>query len=162
MEPLRVTGSVTGPANCPHDPTTAVFTLLQSWTEIDSSSPSYTCDQLAAWIRALGAREFDEEITENAEAWAKVLFFEQKLKCGFQWTRLPPFFFRDTMKFPAVYAKVFEDAIPALARDEMKSTVRTPVVHCDPGTQTHADDLSSRLDSFALRDILAQNVASNI
>ena len=45
---------------------------------------SYTCDQLAAWIRALGAREFDEEITENAEAWAKVLFFEQKLKCGFR------------------------------------------------------------------------------
>ena len=57
MEPLRVTGSVTGPANCPHDPTTAVFTLLQSWTEIDSPSPSYTCDQLIAWIRALGARE---------------------------------------------------------------------------------------------------------
>ena len=59
---------------------------------------------------ALGAREFDEEITENAEAWAKVLFFEQKRKCGFQWTRLPQFFFRDTIKFPAVYAKVFEDA----------------------------------------------------
>ena len=85
MEPLRATGSVTGPANCPHDPTTAVFTLLQSWTEIDSPSPSYTCGQLAAWIRALGAREFDEEITENAEAWAKVLFVEQKLNCGFQW-----------------------------------------------------------------------------
>ena len=157
-EPLRVTG----PANCSRDANTAVITLLQSWTEIDSSSPSYTCDQLAAWIRALGAREFDEEISENAEAWAKVLFFEQKLKCGFQWTRLPPFFFRDTMKFPAVYAKVFEDAIPALARDEMKSAVRTPVVNCDPGTQPHADDLSSSsLDSFALRDILAQNAASN-
>ena len=75
---------------------------------------------------------------------------------------MPPFFFRDTMKFPAVYAKVFEDAIPALARDETKSAVRTPVVHCDPGTQTHTDDLSSSsLDSFALRDILAQNAASN-
>ena len=35
-------------------------------------------------------------------------------------------------------------------------------MHCDPGTQTHADDLSSSsLDSFALRDILAQNAASN-
>ena len=67
------------------------------------------------------------------------------------------------MKFPAVYAKVFEDAIPALAHNEMKSAVRTPVVHCDPGTQPHADDLSSSsLDSFALRDIfLAQNTASN-
>ena len=33
------------------------------------------------------------------------------------------------MKFPAVYAKVFEDAIPALARDEIKSAVRTPVAN---------------------------------
>ena len=121
MKPLRVTG----PVNCSPDANTAVSTLLPSWTEIDPSSPSYTCAQLASWIRALDAREFDEEITENAEEWAQVLFFEQILKCGFQWTRLPPSFFRDTMTFPAVYAKMFEDAIPALPRGEIKGAVRT-------------------------------------
>ena len=71
---------MTGPANCSHDANTAVSTLLQSWTSIDSSSPQYTCPQLASWIRALGAREFDEEITENAEAWSKALFYGVEIK----------------------------------------------------------------------------------
>ena len=70
---------------------------------------------------------------------AKVLFFEQKLKCGFQWTRLPPFFFRDTMKFPAVYAQVFLEAVPAIPRENV-GAVRTPVVNCAPGALLRGDD----------------------
>ena len=66
---------VTGPANYSPDANAVVSTLLRSWTKIDSSSPAYmyTCPQLASWIRGLGAREFDEEVTANAEAWAKVV-----------------------------------------------------------------------------------------
>ena len=51
---------VTDPANCLPDADAVVSTLLQSWTVTDSSSPAYTCPQLASWIRALGAREDDE------------------------------------------------------------------------------------------------------
>ena len=77
---------ITGPANCSHDANTTSSTLLvESWTAIDSFSPPYTCEQLASWIRLLGAREFDEDIPKNAEAWAEVLFHEQKLKSGRQW-----------------------------------------------------------------------------
>ncbi len=52
---------VTGPASCSPDENTAVSTLLQSRTAISSSSPAYTCPQLASWMRGLGAREADEE-----------------------------------------------------------------------------------------------------
>ncbi len=90
---------VTGPANCSPDANTDVSTLLQSWTEIDSSSPAYTCPQLASWIRALGARDFDEEITENAEAWARVMYHDLKLKRGQSWIRMEHFsFFCDQMQ----------------------------------------------------------------
>ena len=44
-----------------------------------------------------------------------LLFFDQKLKCGFHWARLSPFFFRDTMKFPEVYARVFGDSLGRLS-----------------------------------------------
>ena len=79
---------VTGPANCSPDANTDVSTLLQSWTEIESSSPPYTCVQLESWIRIMGAREFDEDIAKNADAWAAVLFREKKLKIGRQWLRI--------------------------------------------------------------------------
>ena len=78
-EPLRVTGL----ANCSHDANADVSTPhVQSWTVIDSSSPPYTCKQLELWIGLLGARELDEETTQNAAAWAAVLFHDHKLKSG--------------------------------------------------------------------------------
>ena len=73
---------VTGPANYSSDANAVVSTLLRSWTHIYSPSPIYTCPQLASWIRGLGAQEFDEGIIENAEAWAKVMFNDMKLKHG--------------------------------------------------------------------------------
>ncbi len=98
---------VTGPANCSPDANTAVSTLLQSWTAMDSSSPKYICAQLASWIRGLGEQADDEEITENAETWSRALFYDQKQKSGAPWTRLSPSFFRDIMQFPEVYATSF-------------------------------------------------------
>ena len=80
MEATGPDPRVMGPANCSHDANTTASTLLEkSWTAIDSSSPPYTCEQLESWIRLLGARESDEDISKHAAAWAGVLFNEQKL-----------------------------------------------------------------------------------
>ena len=125
---------VTGPANYSPDANTAVSTSLRSWTKIDSSSPAYTCPQLASWIRGLGAREFDEEITENAEAWATVMFNDHKLKSGRQWLRVQsPDFFRDALKVPPVYAQMFWETI--VRDDVVVAEVQTPVVNCAPGAR---------------------------
>ena len=150
---------VTGPANCSPDANTAVSTLPQSWTAIDSSSPKYTCAQLESWIRGLAAQADDEEIHENAAAWSQVFFYQQKLKSGASWMGLSPSFFRDTMQFPEVYEHMFRAAI---VRDDVEGVIRTPVVNCTPEVRgLHDDKSSSSLDSSALRDILAQNAASN-
>ena len=142
-EPLRVTG----PANCSPDANTAVSTLLQSWTAIDSSSPKYTCAQLESWIRGLAAQADDEEIHENAAAWSQLFFYQQKLKSGASWMGLSPSFFRDTMQFPEVYENMFRAAI---VRDDVGSALRTPVVNCDPVVRGHPDDMSSSsLTNFA-------------
>ncbi len=98
---------VTGPANRSPDANTAVSTLLESWTAIvtaiDSSSPPYNFPQLASWIRGLGARELDEEITENAEVWARVMFHDLKPKSGRSWMNIirvsAPSFFCDKMQY---------------------------------------------------------------
>ena len=148
---------VTGPANCSPDANTAVDTLLQSWTAIDSSSPKYTCAQLESWIRGLAAQVDDEEIHENAEAWSQLLFHQQKLKSGASWMRLSPSFFRDTMQFPEVYEHMFRAAI---VRDYVEGVLRTPVVNCAPDVRGPHDDMSSSsVSSHALCDILKQNAA---
>ena len=155
-EPLRVTG----PANCSRDANTAVSTpLVQSWTAIDSSSPPYTCEQLVLWLQLLGAREFDEDITDNAEAWAKVLFHEHKLKSGRQWLRVQsPAFFREALQVPPVYAQMFWETI--VREDVVAADVQTPVVNCNPGVRDN--DLSfSSLDSSVWRELLTQNAAFN-
>ena len=131
---------MTGPANCSPDANTAVDTLLQSWTAIDSSSPKHTCAQLEAWIRGLGAHADDEEINENAAAWSQVFFYQQKLKSGASWMCLSPSFFRDTMQFPEVYEHMFRAAI---LRDDVVSVLRTPVVNCAPEVRGPHDDMSS-------------------
>ena len=133
---------VTGPANCSPDANTAVSTLLQSWTAIDSSSPAYTCPQLASWIRALGARESDEEITENAESWAREMYYEMKLKRGQSWIRIDHFsFFCEHMQLPVLYAKMFWEAIDrddvAVVRPHLP-VPHTPVVNCDPRVRGYA------------------------
>ena len=155
-EPLRVTG----PANCSRDANTAVSTpLVQSWTAIDSSSPPYTCEQLVLWLQLLGAREFDEDITDNAEAWAKVLFHEHKLKSGRQWLRVQsPAFFREALQVPPVYAQMFWETIAR--EDVVAADVQTPVVNCHPGVRDN--DLSfSSLDSSVWRELITQNAAFN-
>ena len=155
-EPLRVTGS----ASCTHDANTAVSTPhVQSWTVIDSSSPPYTCKQLELWIGLLGAREFDEEITQNAAAWAAVLFHDHKLKSGRQWLRVQsPDFFRDALQVPPVYAQMFWETI--VRDDVVVAEVQTPVVNCAPGARD-ADLSFSSLDSSVWRELLTQNVVFN-
>jgi len=130
---------VTGPANCSHDANTTASTLLvQSWTEIDSSSPPYTCEQLESWIRLLGAREYDEDISKHAVACAGVLFNEQKLKSGRQWLRIKsPDFFRDALQVPPVYAQMFWETI------------------------LREDVVLSSFDSNAMRELLTQNAKLN-
>ena len=155
-EPLRVTG----PANCSRDANTAVSTpLVQSWTAIDSSSPPYTCEQLVLWLQLLGAREFDEDITDNAEAWAKVLFHEHKLKSGRQWLRVQsPAFFREALQVPPVYAQMFWETI--VREDVVAADVQTPVVNCAPGARD-ADSSFSSFDSSVWRELLTQNAVFN-
>ena len=153
---------VTGPANCSHDANTTASTLLvQSWTAIDSSSPPYTCAQLESWIRLLGEREFDEDISQNAAAWARVLFHEQKLKSGRQWIRIQsPDFFRDALQVPPLYAQMFWEAI--VRDDFVVSDARTPIVDCTPVIQARgAPAPSSSFDSTAMRDLLMQNAQLN-
>ena len=119
---------VTGPANCSPDANTAVDTLLQSWTGIDSPSPKYTCAQLEAWIRGLGAQADDEEINENAAAWSQLLFYQQKLKSGASWMRLSPSFFRETMQFPEVYEHICFARLSSA--NDVEGVLRTPFVNC--------------------------------
>ena len=147
---------VTGPANYSPDANAAVHTLLGSWTHIYSSSPVYTCPQLASWIRGLGAQEFDEETIENAEAWAAVMFNDMKLKGGQSWARVKDVsLFRDKLKISDVYAQMFWDAF---VRDDVPVVSHTPVVNCSPGVRAPLDDASSSsLSSHALNDILQHN-----
>ena len=161
MEVLGPDPRVTGPANCSPDANAAVSTLLQSWTAIESSSPPYTCAQLESWIRIMGDREFDEDISENAAAWAGVLFHDQKLKSGRQWLRIEsPAFFSDALQVPPVYARMFWDAI--VRGDFAVSAPRTPIVDCTPAFQAGgAPAPSSSFDSNAMRDLLTQNAQLN-
>ena len=78
-----------------------------------------------------GAREFDEDVPKNAEAWAEVLFHEQKLKSGRQWLRIQsPAFFSVALEVPPVYAQMFWGAI---ARGDVAGApVRTPSIACTP------------------------------
>ena len=162
LRPLAlIPGYMTGPANCSHGAKATASTLLvQSWTEIDSSSPPYTCEQLESWIRLLGAREFDEDIPKNAAAWAGALFHEQKLKSGRQWLRIQsPDFFRDALQVPPLYAQMFWETI--VRGDFVVSDVRTPIVDCTPSKARGVDALSSSLDSQVMREIITQNAVYN-
>jgi len=124
-----------------------------------SSSPPYTCKQLELWIGLLGAREFDEETTQNAAAWAAVLFHDHKLKSGRQWLRVQsPDFFRDALQVPPVYAQMFWETI--VRDDVVVADVQTPVVNCAPGARD-ADLSFSSLDSSVWRELLTQNVVFN-
>jgi len=109
----------------------------------------------------MGERESDEEITENAAAWAGVLFHEQKLKSGRQWLRIQSSdFFREALQVPPVYSRMFWDAI--VRDDVVVGVAHTPIVDCTPVFQARgAEAQSSSFDSNVMRELITQNAQLN-